>query len=509
MDGMKVLVADDEERVCALICALIDWKGLVLEKVGTAFDGISALSLIEQKKPDLVITDIRMPGLDGLELIRRAKEVQPHLQFIIISGHKQFDYAQSAIKYGVAEYLLKPIKQIELNQTLSRMKKHYEDLQQSHMAKQQFKDGQTYVRRTAFASFLKSLDVQILKPWLLDDAIHAIAIVSVHGQSSSHVIELLQEKLLQTLERHTVDNILNLYDDTLYILFSFKKEQAEHVEELCCMLMEVLKTQVQIFQDLYCSLALGIASDNLVDSLLSARQAMYQRLIKGHQQCFFAKQLVNYSIEEFLSFAASGFEQLCVQEQCSSQKFVSDLYLLFDQKKASLAAMVESLEESYQKAYDFVKSQNAGDMVNVLTRKQLMDVTSLLELKKKYELGLDSLLIAYQEGREANFSKPIKSALNYLNHNYTDELLSLEQVSEIVNLNSSYFSALFKKRMGQGFSEYVLQLRIQKAKELLVQTNLNIAQIAQRVGYHDPKHFSKLFKKQCQIKPNEYRKLYG
>ncbi|MDX9985728.1 helix-turn-helix transcriptional regulator, partial [Sphaerochaeta sp.] len=111
--------------------------------------------------------------------------------------------------------------------------------------------------------------------------------------------------------------------------------------------------------------------------------------------------------------------------------------------------------------------------------------------------------------RESAIAKPIRIAQEYLAQHYHDEMLSLEGVSEIVHLNSSYFSALFKKSIGQGFAEYVLDLRIKKAKELLSETNLGIAQIALQVGYHDPKHFAKIFKKTCQIKPIEYRKLYG
>lgn len=154
MQIMNVLVADDEERVCALICALIDWDALDLHLVGTAYDGIQALQLIKETQPDLVITDIRMPGLDGLQLISHAKELQPQLQFIIISGHKQFDYAQSAIKFGVGEYLLKPIKKAELNQTLQRMRESFDKHMQERTLQQQVKEDKAYVKRAGFAGFL-------------------------------------------------------------------------------------------------------------------------------------------------------------------------------------------------------------------------------------------------------------------------------------------------------------------------------------------------------------------
>lgn len=509
---MKVLVADDEERVCALICALIDWEGLALEKVGTAYDGISALSLIEETKPDLVITDIRMPGLDGLELIRRAKAMQSQLQFIIISGHKQFDYAQSAIKYGVAEYLLKPIKQVELNQTLSRMRKQYDAQQNSHIAAQQLKDDQTYLKRTSFAGFLASGDTQLLNPWKSEESLQAIAVITIQGQCSSYVVGVLQEKIQQILEREDVDSTITAYEDELYILFFYSHEQKDSVITLCHIMMEMLKTQMQIFQDLLCSLALGLESNRLYqlkESLLAARQALHQRLIKGHQQCFFSKQVENVSITRYLNFVATTFEQYCAQEELHSQPMVVELLAMLDENRESLATTVETLLVSYEQAYEFVKQQGTEGMEGVPIASQLLRVATLADLKKKFEEALDLLLNVFLQGRDATLSKPIKIALSYLQYHFQDELLSLESVSEIVNLNSSYFSALFKKRMNQGFSDYILQLRIKKAKELLVETNLSIAQIAQQVGYHDPKHFSKLFKKQCQIKPNEYRKLYG
>ena len=106
---IKVVIADDEEKVCQLIMGLIDWESLGMRIVGVAHNGIEALERIKECKPDLIITDIRMPGYDGLELIRQTQEIKADVDFIIISGYRHFDYAQNAIKYGVGDYLLKPI----------------------------------------------------------------------------------------------------------------------------------------------------------------------------------------------------------------------------------------------------------------------------------------------------------------------------------------------------------------------------------------------------------------
>ena len=119
---LRVILADDENKVILLMQKLIDWEALGYEIAGTANDGLRALELVEEKQPHLLITDVRMPGCDGIELIQRAKALQPKLHFIVISGYRKFEYAQNALKYGVEDYLLKPLKQEDLTAILLRLK---------------------------------------------------------------------------------------------------------------------------------------------------------------------------------------------------------------------------------------------------------------------------------------------------------------------------------------------------------------------------------------------------
>ena len=119
---LKVIIADDEQRICRLVQVLADWEALGMEVIGTAENGFEALDLVKKTHPDILITDIRMPGCDGLELIRQAKLSCAHLEVVIISGYAHFEYAQNAIRYGVGNYLLKPIRREELMETLLKMK---------------------------------------------------------------------------------------------------------------------------------------------------------------------------------------------------------------------------------------------------------------------------------------------------------------------------------------------------------------------------------------------------
>ena len=125
----KVIIADDEKLICRLVQALVDWNSLGMEIVGTAENGPEALEFVKNLKPDILITDIRMPGCDGLELIKQTRSLSPDMEIVIISGYAHFEYAQTAISYGVGNYLLKPIKQNELLETLTKIAKRLENRQ--------------------------------------------------------------------------------------------------------------------------------------------------------------------------------------------------------------------------------------------------------------------------------------------------------------------------------------------------------------------------------------------
>ena len=134
---LNVIIADDEERICQLIKALVDWNSLEMQIAGIVHNGLDALALVEKIKPEILITDIRMPGCNGLELIEGVKKSVPDCEIIIISGYAHFEYAQSAIKFGVGDYLLKPVNQSELHSTLCKLKERIIERQESASDMQQ------------------------------------------------------------------------------------------------------------------------------------------------------------------------------------------------------------------------------------------------------------------------------------------------------------------------------------------------------------------------------------
>jgi two-component system response regulator YesN len=160
----RVLIADDEAKVALLIKNLIRWDELGLQLVATAHDGLSALALIEEHRPEIVITDIRMPGYDGIELIERAKRQNPDIDFIIISGYRHFDYAQKAIRFGVEDYLLKPLKAVEINQTLRKMVDKYAERDQARRRDANYSARVESDERRLHEQFMSRL-IDARQPW--------------------------------------------------------------------------------------------------------------------------------------------------------------------------------------------------------------------------------------------------------------------------------------------------------------------------------------------------------
>lgn len=212
---IRVLVAD--EKVCQLICKLIHWEELEMKLVGTASNGIGSLQMIEAEHPDLVMTDIRMPGYDGMELLKRARIQNPDMEFIIISGYSHFEYAQTAIRYGVSDYILKPVNEEALNATLQKVRQRYMEHQvltekNLEQKKQQVLD-QARVRETLwmdleYARIPRNMEALNEKYWY-------------HFQEGKFRTFLIQAdvKNNENLSENYADNVMELVNSKVLGLF--------------------------------------------------------------------------------------------------------------------------------------------------------------------------------------------------------------------------------------------------------------------------------------------------
>jgi two-component system response regulator YesN len=512
---MKVVVLDDEEKVCSLVCALILWDELGLELVGTAGDGLEGLELIRTKNPDILITDIRMPSLDGLELIKEAKKVNPALQVIIISGYRQFDYAKKAIKFGVSDYLLKPIKQNELIAALKKMVEiHNENKNYKNYLSN--RDGLKSYYLTNYLETENNLSL-FSELFKFSDYI-SLSIISVDGEFynfDNKAKEAIRNKLIAAFSPYLED--INDWDlvyvekfHSFILIASFEVIQKD---DIIANLRTGFKEAVHNFSSLFSNLELYFSQGSLISDSDDILKEVKNVLALSYTRIF----------NKSNSFIQNSGIRLFVNET-ESDKFILAINSLFAKEELDEDEFNKIIEKVYHldESQFFLTVEDIVNRLKVLFESQIdsEDFTKI-PFDRLYFLNTVEDIINYlntnllkiynliMEKRMRESVKPIRDAQSIIQQNYFDNQLSLDYVSAQVHLSSTYFSALFKKELGKGFAEYLREIRIEKSTELLISTSLPIKEISKKVGYQDPRYFTKCFKTQYGIKPQDYRKLYG
>ncbi|MCL2033637.1 MAG: helix-turn-helix domain-containing protein [Oscillospiraceae bacterium] len=526
---LKVVIADDEARVCNLVKMLADWDALGMEVVGTASNGFEALKFVEQIKPDILITDIRMPGCDGLELIRQAKLLVPNLEIAIISGYAQFEYAQTAVSYNAGAYLLKPIKKDVLIATLEKLGGKCRERAASKSALEHLRQNSDTNRELLRSRLpedllngrLQAPTRELLRRdygFKLHDGLFQVFILKMDydretfSASSIAVARAKAEEFIDSmLFSLCISGVFQFYKSAGYGVIHYASTDSDPVRRALRQCLNQLETQKFIFGPVEFSLSVGKAvksPEDLPLSMREAQNAVTERIVEGTGRLL---------------------------ESAPRRSLLNEGKLL-DQYNRALNHVADTLDaEDADKAADDLQKEvggipglhgyellglvlAAGKMFTI--RFNIKDEPGLThEFESRCELcaSADKLfdcLRVFQrqwigvvrERRESEKSRPIRIAKQYI-HQHFNEPITLEDVSAATGFSVNYFSAMFKKETGEGFSKYLTHVRMERAKDLLRDTNYSVAEICRRVGYSDLKHFTGAFKKTTGLNPGQYRKL--
>lgn len=534
---LGVLIVDDEEKVCTLIQYLVDWEKMGLQVIGVANNGIEAMGLIEEKKPDIVITDIQMPGYNGLEIIQQVREKFPEIYFIIISGYRQFDYAHQAIKFGVEDYLLKPIKQDELNSILDKiikLKKSEEEIKtEQTLLKQKLNVHSKKIKQNLLWDILnlneECLDCtceQLNKKYdcNFQSGIFQVLIFKVDfsialNQAKAH--QILENKMIELIEKEfqedTFEQVTYLGEEGVYLLYN-----AKQVDQELRWKLKHIRNEWNTLRDAFPGMSVTVGIGNYVEkvselprTLREARTAILNRLFEGvgknivvrtnQEPILEAADIISSKFQvKFLDYMEvyhlDGILQLLQDvEKTLREAPNSDGYLLLRLINDILDIYFLSLKKM-QLEVDI--SQTKIAFMKIFHR--CLSIEDVFEKLFHFIKENMETIIAERKNVEA---KPIIEAKKYIIDNYNNNL-KFEELAEKLGFNYAYFSTLFKKETGQTLTEYVLQIRIQKAKNLLLNSEVSIMEVAESVGYSDLKYFGKQFKKVTNLSPKEYKKLF-
>lgn len=535
---IKVLIADDELRICELIFRLIDWEALGMSVIAVAHDGRETIKIIKNEMPDIVITDIRMPGYNGVDVIRIGKEYNSDIQFIIISGYSQFDYAQNAIHYGVSDYLLKPVKAEELTKALLRIKSRIDKNNQMYSQVKKAWTLEQQNRRLYREQLImeiahgKGFDVLTKDMNTLNEqykyefipGFFTIVIVKADGLNfeekteSSFLYEKIQQSLsfafapvMQEMQGTMLDN------GTYIFLFNYENEYAEIESQLHRLLNQML-LQKDVFKKLHLTIGLEKRVNCLAEvgkSYETAYLAIKDRILAGTDRIIEGKEKI--VVQDYKDYFLHTVRELENVVENLDDKRISDIIQEWGtalskdkeingyQIEQSAKALVNSYLLSMQKN-NYTLDEDDNLLKDFM--KSIENCISLGEIQELLSGTLEQSLSEYRHKRALSGSKPIRDAKEYIRNNLAGNL-TIQEVSEYVGYSSAHFSVRFKQECGITFSDYVMESRIEKSKELLKNTRETIESIAAAVGYSDVKSFTKNFKKYTEVKPSQYRKIYG
>lgn len=531
---MKLLIVDDEKRICALIENLINWTQLNLQGVGFAHSGQEAYEKALENHPDIIITDIRMPEGDGLNMISRVKNELPDVKFIVISGYKEFDLVHRAIKLGVEDFLLKPIQKEELNATLSRIcnrcvQEHNEFL---------FNDSAANSRdRCRFiTALLKSgwgenswtlLDINRNYKYHFREGGFQVVFIKIHHPDfpQKTYIDFLSEvsgHCRQILSPYCCDLEYNFSQDgNIHFIINYEYTQFRKIDTAVqkafyCVENFCFRSGVKRF---VMGVGWSFKQINLLpQSLYTALYAAKSCLRLGHGKLYLASNMLprSYAPANLSNFLDSTFQQAvskCVEFQSSEELRQLILAKLAEQEKyfqeypGILFDLLSALITLFYSCIANAKLLSSYSASNQAALLKLLDNSfSANEIIPLILNSMSEELTQIQSMQGPRQHYAISVAKRYIRQNYQHQI-TLETLATLTYMNPIYLSVLFKKETGENFSSYLQNVRIENAKKFLKDMRYSVSQVAEMVGFSDSKYFSKLFYKTTGMRPKEFRQL--
>ena len=530
-----VILVDDEEEVRQAIIKKLDWESIGFQVIGYADNGEDALEIAERLRPDVVMTDIKMPFMDGLTLAKKLKQISKDIKIIVFSGFDEFEYAKEAIKLEVEEYILKPINAIELKGVFERIKekldheinskRDMEQLRNYYMEslpvmREQLLIGllEGRIQKRQVEEMMKFYGLNLDYPHFMAGILR----IDTSGNRARAEEDYLGKSNLLTLSlKQIVDEILSnslnyiscFYLETVVViaLLTDPKQSKDfiHLMDQSC------KSAYRILEHNTCA-GIGFLCNDLTElshSYQGAKNAMDYRILFDTNQAIYIQD---------------------VETQEGVQNVWESRYTENILREIKLGEM-EDLVKAVQELINYIKNSNISFQLYQVSLMEM--ITEIFKLGRAYQLDLDKVFgldfninskiyqfdslealkqwlldscvkvrNSIRRERTDTAKLLVNKALDYLGEHYCDSELSVDTLCSYLNVSATYFSILFKRETGLSFVNYLTKVRMEKALQLLNTTDEKTYNISTMVGYTEPNYFSYVFKKHYGVSPSNYRK---
>lgn len=542
MELYRIILVDDEEEARTSIIKKINWEEAGFQVIGDAENGQDAFEKIEAMEPDVVLTDIRMPYMDGLTLAERVRQRYPSIKIVIFSGFDDFEYAKQAIKLNVIEYILKPVNVEELTAILKKIKNSLDH----EIAQRRNVDLlREHYRRS----------LPIIREQFLNDMIHRkISQEEIQEKLEDYGIDILHAKKwvvsVIEVEKEEIrgEKRLSLHQEEELIPISVRQLIQEMLQDTCRMALFTSPQETE--QVLIAAIDEGGTQTGLINVLgdvcKEAKRVLEVPITIGIGQG--AMSLTEISTSYRQAMDALGYKAMI---GTGGTIYINDVEpmnpgkLVWDGRDESelFAAVKFGPEEKIRAAVEEITQRMERAKVHVSQRRIfILSVTnSIIRMVQQYELdspemagGWENKIQEWMESgfkkedfgswltqtslwinqamnqeRESSMKQIIQEAKRYIQENYPDPELSVEKLCRHLHMSPAYFSTMFKKETGQTYIAYLTEVRLNKAVELLNKTDDKTYVIASKVGYQEQNYFSYVFKKNFGVSPSKYRGAKG
>ena len=543
---LKIFLAEDEVIVRETIKRMIPWEELGFELVGEAADGEMALPLLIRQKPDLLITDIKMPFMDGLTLAKLAKKELPELKIVILSGYDDFNYAKQAINIGVEDYLLKPITKNALIERLSEIRSRYEHEKTQKEYYEKFQREMQAYEKNSSRDFFEALvrgSMDMMEVYKKAEKLGVDIVAEAYniliftmnseedfsGQKEGYS-EWEAESLEMLEEFFSGHPSAMLFRSNIFsygVLLKGQKESIKEITKECVGKIQGILKRKESKREWF--LAVGQPVERLSQikkSYHTASRAFSQRYLYVENILYYDEMemmehrsgqadtndnayLKKVDVNALNPAILQKFLSNGIQEE--TENFVKDyFYAIGQEPMESLVFRNYVILNVRFSVITFLKGLGCDTegMESENTEEILAESGKNIESAIAYAEKMVSQAITIRDQNSGNKNRSIlKTAVDFIESHYMEEEISLNTVANVANVSANHFSALFSQNMGQTFIEYLTSLRMNKAKELLRCTGMRSSEIAGEIGYKDAHYFSYLFKKTQGMTPSDYRKV--
>lgn len=527
----SLIIVDDESYVRQAIIKTIEWEELGFCVIGEAQNGKDGLSLAKKLKPDLVITDIKMPFMDGIEMIDLLKSSNPTIKTVLLTGFDDFDYAKSAIRLNVLEYLLKPISASKMTKTLKGIKQQLDKESERLRDIEYIKENYNLNRPIMRMGFLHAFIMGKTKP---EDAKRSIDSLDLNLQGDSNLVFVIKPNkhdihqssiggLDSQLIMSTIENLSSSiaskyfksetfwYIDYIIVIISDEKDKIINSSQTLILEIQQSLERIysissiigisEIFNDINQISYIFLQTSSVLDSgvLFNKSEIIHVTDIEPNNIQFILQESEQEKLVSIIKIGkkqdATYFIQYIFNKMTTSKISLSDFHLCVMEMFSIVVRTTKRIVPNFD-----LNVLNNLDFMNNFFRHESID-----EVCEWFERICHRMIEYVSLSRQDNTKMLVDSCVEYIKNNYQNSGISLKTLSEHVHFSQSYLSAIFKKFLNDSFTNILVRTRMEKAKEEVLYSNKKILQIACDTGFSDQHYFSYCYKKFFGVSPNEMR----